>query len=147
MDELLTLSNTVAAIKRSCQEIIANAVALMRELEDDDAEDGNLVWELTTKLRDIPKKDALERLRTVSLTWTTDAETVLAELKLFVTSNGSGKIKINDDPEKCPRLTEAWRGDAYDVEGIEGLKELLKDLRSQSDLINREQLIELAAKN
>ena len=63
-----------------------------------------------------------------------DAQDVQKELSFFEQFIASG-LPVSESV--CPLLSQVWRGDMYGCEGIRGLSELVKDLNTQLERIDR----------
>ncbi len=63
-----------------------------------------------------------------------DAQDVQKELSFFEQFIASG-LPVSESV--CPLLSQVWRGDMYGCEGIRGLSELVKDLNTQLEQIDR----------
>ena len=143
MEQLKALTTTLTDIDAVATKIIQRSVKIMNQLHDTDSE---FVDELLDDLEDmkLARDDALKRLQEFSLTYTVDAELVKRELPKFVTETSTddgqqGSYTVNS--EACPYLAQVWNGDMYDKTGVQGLKELLADLKGQLKSISSKNLV------
>ena len=128
----------VNEIRKISNAIILESLPIMRNIDSGDKYVDDLIGEFPNLSRD----QALEVLQEVSLEWVKDAEPLTKEASIFITEGEEG-YHINDT-EECPILSEVWKGDAYDKSEVEGLRELLKDLKQELALVNETHLIKKA---
>lgn len=75
----------------------------------------------------VDKSNIFAKMETLALEYTSDAQNVINEIDNFIQVQGS-EITIN---ENCTFLMSVWSGDIYGEPGLEGLRELEKDLAKQ----------------
>jgi hypothetical protein len=155
MATTIPASGTIADVKNktdqlfTClEEIKVAAVNILKKLEPvmKNIKDANheVVLQGTKKHPEYSVLAFQEAMSAVATEWIKDASAVKLEI--------DGFIKLSDDGLpyivfiSCPFLTEVWNGDAYDKQGLDGLKALKADLLKQFNDINRENLFVLAAK-
>ena len=157
MEELVNLSNVLSNIKSVSKTIVEKSVSIMKEIESEQSEivddfldalqeagsapfSGKRRFKSDNQLEKIDREAALILLQDASLELVKDAERVIEEIDTFVI-HSVGQITINSDPEKCPFLTEVWNGDIYDKTEIDGLIDLLEDLKIQLSNVTSEYLV------
>ena len=162
MKNFRQLAKVIKSLNSVSKQIIATSRELMEQIQSEDSEFvddlidakgldvGNDGDDVSDGSITVDRKQLLEDLQNVSLSWIEDAETVKRELEHFIVSSGSteeqtGIFQINENTEDCPFLTEVWCGDMYGDAGIDGLRALLKHLNDQLSNITGEKLVAKAA--
>ncbi len=145
MKNMKELTKVMKGLERVSEKIIKTSLAIMLQVQNEDSE---FIDDLA-EMRGLPeetvdREELLFDLQDASMGWTSDAESVKRELPNFIMSDGHEMFRINDEPEECPFLTEVWNGDLYDKTGMDGLKELLKQLGDHLQTITAENLINRA---
>lgn len=143
MDEFTGLSKILDEIRNASKNILSNVFEIMKSLSDEECE---LVDSFLEKLEDVKttlptREEALELLQEQSVGLLGDAEVVNDEIDSFISRSDKG---FTIEAEKCPYLSEVWNGDMYDKFEMEGLRELLNELKSLLNNATREYLVQLA---
>jgi hypothetical protein len=143
MDEFTGLSKILDDIRNTSKSILTNGFEIMKSLSDEECE---LVDSFLEKLEDVKttlptREEALGLLQEQSVGLLGDAEVVNDEIDSFISRSDKG---FTIEAEKCPYLSEVWNGDMYDKFEMEGLQELLNELKSLSNNANREYLVQIA---
>lgn len=133
MDNFKTLTKIMSALRKKSHEIIDQALPFMELVSHNE-----YVATLIEKFPSLQPDDAQNTLQDVCLEWVEDADKIRQEIYLFIIETEDG-FRINT--EGCPFLSEVWNGDAYDKQGIEGMRMLLADLAIQQQNINEESLL------
>jgi len=139
MEQFKVYTKVLSEIKKSAQIIIRKSIPLMETII---AEDGEYISSLMEDIPGLTHTQAAEILQETSLEWAKDAIRVIEEIDRFIAMPDNDTFKIN--LEGCPFLAEVWNGDAYDKTGVDGLRELLSDLKGQLANVNEEFLLKTA---
>ena len=139
------LESTMKKIKDLSVDIIKKSIELMTLIDTDlidkfiyDLRSSPKLSKTFKKMADAELKDIIyEHMKIYSYKYVDDAHKIISEIDNFIKVDG---IKIHVNIIECPLLGEAWAGDSYDKQGIEGLEELLKSLQSDFDAITEEKI-------
>lgn len=137
--DIKALTKILGDIKKISEKIIQKALPIMETIETEDAST------VVNFLERVPgdTSHALEVLQDITLQWVKDAQPLKEEVEKFVLYEDES-IRLNT--EECKVLAEAWRGDAYDKQGIDGLLALKADLKQTLERISEEELMKEAEK-
>lgn len=146
MEKLSELAKVLKRLDIVSKKIMVTALAVMKQVHSEDSE---LVDDLIDERGlgdDADRAVLLAELQDASLGWTADAENVRKEIGNFIIEDdGVYTVAAVETPDECPFLTEVWSGDSYDKTGVDGMKELLKDLEEQLVGITAENLVARAS--
>lgn len=145
MKQFSNLAKILKKIDVTSKKIIDETLKLMNQIQNEDSELVDDLAEFRGLEEPFDRAKLLEGLQNSSMFLSSDAETVRNEIENFMVED-DGVFVVNADHEVCPFLSEVWNGDSYDKTGIDGLKELLKDLESQLLLVTSEKLVETTSK-
>lgn len=134
MDRLQTLTRTLESIQRLAIKTIKEGLPLLHLLKKDQNDLVNDIYEYLKEEspENYPEKEGiLEYCRERAMGMIEDAKAVKDEFEYFANAVVSGNESI--EKAECPFFHNVWFGDMYDVEGIESLKILLKELKAQNN--------------
>ena len=144
-DTKIKIDNIISVlteIKISAVDILKKLDPVMKNIKD---HNNDIVLQASKKYPEYSIDVLQNAMQSVTIEWIKDASSVKLEIDKFITFTEEGFV-FQTDSKICPFLLETWNGDAYDKQGIEGLKELKNDLVKQFINITRENLFILAAK-
>jgi len=122
LDEVKKLEEIQPSIEAEIKEIIK----LIEELD---------MKRLEKKIRevyDLNRTRAKEVVQATLVSFTDDATKVMKEKETLVVKHGDNfYIDLNTNRF----ITQIWRGDLYDAEGLEGVKLFLEDLQRQKEIL------------
>lgn len=139
MEDLQRVCTLLTDAKKTSNDIIRKSLVSMRKLR----EGGDEILEEIRKLKpDVPISQIKELAEKASLEMIRDAETVLREIDGF-----AGALAHNKNVEESGSefMLQVWNGDTYDEVYINGLEELVKDLKQQYRKCGSSRIIELAS--
>lgn len=137
MENLVKLSETLREIDDLCEKMIRTAIPVMKAVVKERDKILKTIKEAKCDLTDIEIRDALQEH---SLGLVTDSKTVKREIESFINC-----IVNNDRVEELENvvfLKEVWCGDVYNQEGLDALRELVDDFRSQIEKCTLVNIIE-----
>ena len=122
MDSLQNITQTLSELKSISKKISSYILPIAKELKEESGEFYDYYIE-NSKSKELSK----DNVGNVLIELTNDPLKSLSELDTFA------KAIVDNEPittvhEKCPFLSRAWSGDLYDAQGLDGLKELKKEL-------------------
>jgi hypothetical protein len=131
MQSLKLLLASVHSLEELSNRIIKKSLKIVRRISE-------LADVVHASNPDLSKEQIIDKMIDTTSEWTKTAELVNNEVPNFITETDSS-FSLNF--EGCPFLAEVWHGDAFDKEGLEGLKMLEADLRKDLAKVSEEGLV------
>ena len=150
MKKFTELSNLLTDIKNTSRDVLSNVFELMSSLKNEDSEIVDLFLERLEDTKgpsSLPtRSEVLELLQNQSVALLGDSEVVNEEIDFFISQSDNG-FNIDAQNEKCPYLSQVWNGDMYDLFELDGLNELLNEMKVLLSAENRDYLIQITIEN
>lgn len=125
MQDVSTFISLCNDIKKSGKELISATVPYMKLLQT-----RSTTITTSFKTYDIDDNALFEELKKKSSEFISDAKMTVDEIDKFLVPTATG-FNINDG---CEFLFSVWAGDMYGESGVNGMKELLKELKTKQTL-------------
>ena len=139
MESVKRNSNILSSLDKLCSSIIKEFITLMKDTE---AEDNTVYEVLGEKYPDKDRSEFESLVQDIGLKLIADSETVKRELPEF--SRFISREVDSLDEISAPFLVQVWSGDVYDCGKTSAMSELHKELQSQFDLLNDDDLERMA---
>lgn len=138
MEKLKALTKTLKELKTVASSVVALMFPIMETLGNEGDDIAGEVADETS----IDKDVALEELLNLALEIVTDAKAVRKEIDAFADAVLKGSKALRTNASKFPFMAQVWAGDIYDVNEVDALKQLLKDLEEDKTKANESWLID-----
>lgn len=137
MTNVNNVSKVLKSIHHVAEDVIIRTGKLKRAIENDD--DG-LIYDLQEEYSSEDEERVMDVISDVIISFYKDAKTVLGQIDSFSECVMKESL-FEKNVSKYPFLHQVWTGDVYGPAEVEGLRELLKDLQSQSKIITMEEVL------
>lgn len=131
MNYLEETKNILAKISNKCYEIIS--LPILKRLRNDN----DYVIVDASRTLNLSVSEAKVLCQNIAKSAILESTTLIKETANFITATPE-EVKYNFN--KCPLITEVWKGDAYDKQGNDGLNMLYDELCSTYDVLKSDEL-------